>query len=44
MGSDLGSPMLTSDEARELAAELNEAVGIERLLEIERGTVELGEG
>ena len=43
MGPDLGSPALSSEEARELAAELNEAVGIERLLEIERATVEQGE-
>ncbi|MEE8421213.1 MAG: isocitrate lyase/PEP mutase family protein [Dehalococcoidia bacterium] len=40
---DLTSPMLTREDARQLSAELNEAVGIERLLEIERATVERGE-
>ena len=40
---DLSSPALSSDDARRLAGELNEAVGIERLLEIERATVERGD-
>lgn len=40
---DLSSPALTAEDARRLAAELNEAVDIERLLEIERATVERGE-
>ncbi len=40
---DLSSPALSSDDARRLAGELNEAVGIERLLEIERVTVERGD-
>jgi len=40
---DLSSPALTAEDARRLAAELNEAVGIERLLEIERATVERGD-
>ena len=43
MAEDLSSPVLTSDDARRLAGELNEAVGIERLLEIERATVETGD-
>ena len=43
LGPDLGSPALTSEDARALAAALNEAVGIERLLEIERATVERGD-
>ncbi len=37
---DLSSPALTSENARRLASELNEAVGIDALLEIERATVE----
>jgi methylisocitrate lyase len=41
--ADLSSPALTAEDARRLAAELNEAVGIEHLLEIERATVERGE-
>lgn len=40
---DLSSPALTAEDAGRLAAELNEAVGIERLLEIERATVERGD-
>lgn len=44
MADDLSSPLLSQDDARELAAELNEAVGIERLLQIERDTVEPGAG
>jgi methylisocitrate lyase len=40
---DLSSPVLTAEDARRLATELNEAVGIERLLEIERATVERGD-
>ena len=40
---DLSSPALTAVDARDLARELNEAVGIERLLRIERETVETGE-
>jgi 2-methylisocitrate lyase-like PEP mutase family enzyme len=41
---DLSSTALTADDARRLSAELNEAVGIDHLLEIERATVERGEG
>ena len=37
---DLSSPELTADDARVLVEQLNEVVGIERLLEIERATVE----
>lgn len=40
---DLSSPALTAEDARRLAGELNEAVGIEKLLQIERETVERGE-
>jgi methylisocitrate lyase len=40
---DLSSPTLTAEDARRLSAELNEAVGIEHLLEIERATVERGD-
>ena len=40
---DLSSPALTAEDARRLASELNEAVGIEKLLQIERETVERGE-
>ena len=39
---DLSSPALTAEDARQLAGELNEAVGIEKLLQIERETVEQG--
>lgn len=39
-GPDLSSPAMTGEDARRLAAELNEAVGINALLEIERATVE----
>ena len=39
-GPDLSSPALTAEDARRLAVELNEAVGIDALLEIERTTVE----
>ena len=38
---DLSSTALTADEARELTDQLNDAVGIDHLLEIERATVEL---
>jgi methylisocitrate lyase len=40
---DLSSATLTAEDARRLSAELNEAVGIEHLLEIERATVERGD-
>jgi len=40
---DLSSPVISADEARRLSAELNETVGIDYLLEIERDTVERGE-
>lgn len=40
---DLSSPALTAEDARRLAAELNETVGLEYLLEIERATVERGD-
>ena len=43
-GPDLASPAMSAEEARQLGEELNEAVGIERLLEIERATVERGDG
>jgi methylisocitrate lyase len=41
--ADLSSSALTADDAKRLAAELNEAVGIDQLLEIERATVERGD-
>ncbi|MDP6605188.1 MAG: isocitrate lyase/PEP mutase family protein [Dehalococcoidia bacterium] len=40
---DLSSPVLTSEDGRRLRQELNEAVGLEELLKIERATVEDGE-
>ncbi len=40
ISADLSSPFLPREEAAELAAELNEAVGIGELLAIERATVE----
>lgn len=40
---DLSSSAMSSDEAKRLAEELNDAVGIEHLLEIERATVERGD-
>ena len=44
MADDLSSPLLSREDARELAAELNDAVGIDHLLQIERETVEPGAG
>lgn len=41
--ADFSSSAMSADEARHLSAELNDAVGIESLLEIERATVERGE-
>lgn len=42
MAQDLSSPLLSPGDARELAAELNDAVGIDHLLRVERETVEPG--